>query len=118
MAWEIEYTDEFEAWWADLTPAEGKSIRAAVEMLEQHGPALGRPFVDTVKGSRYANMKELRPRRGNIRILFAFNPLRTAILLIGGDKTNRWEAWYEAMIPIADDLYDVHLRELGQEGAL
>ncbi|MGD9892228.1 MAG: type II toxin-antitoxin system RelE/ParE family toxin [Dehalococcoidia bacterium] len=118
MAWEIEYTDEFEVWWASLTPAEGRSIRAAVEKLEGSGPALGRPFVDTIKGSRHANMKELRPRRGNIRILFAFNPLRTAILLIGGDKTNRWDEWYATVIPIADDLYDIHLRELHEEGAL
>ena len=78
MAWEIEYTNEFEAWWDSLTPTEGRSIRAAVEKLEERGPALGRPFVDTIKGSRHANMKELRPRRGNIRILFAFNPLRSA----------------------------------------
>jgi hypothetical protein len=118
VAWEIEYTDEFFAWWEGLSFAEEKSVRTAVEKLEERGPALGRPFVDTIKGSRHANMKELRPRQGNIRILFAFNPLRTAILLIGGDKTDRWEEWYDAMIPVADDLYDLHLLELLQEGAL
>jgi hypothetical protein len=63
-------------------------------------------------------MKELRPRGGNIRILFAFDPLRTAILLIGGDKTGAWNEWYARMIPVADDLYDEHLAELCKEGAL
>ncbi len=93
MVWEVEYTDEFARWWQTLTVAEEDTVIEAVEFLEEQGPALGRPFVDTIKGSRHANMKELRPRRGNIRILFAFNPLRTAILLIGGDKTGSWQAW-------------------------
>lgn len=78
---------------------------------------LGRPLVDTIRGSRHANMKELRPPGGNLRVLFAFNPRRTAILLIGGDKTGRWQEWYDEMIPAADDLYDLHLRELEREGA-
>jgi hypothetical protein len=118
VAWDVEYTDEFEAWWVSLTGREQQSIDAAIIVLMRDGPTLGRPLVDTLKGSRHANMKELRPRRGNIRILFAFNPLRTAILLIGGDKTDDWSGWYERMIPVADDLYDVHLKELKQEGAL
>ena len=116
MTWEIEGTDEFADWYGTLTMAEQRSVIAAVDKLAEIGPALGRPFVDTIKGSRHANMKELRPRQGNIRILFAFNPARTAILLIGGDKTNNWQRWYERMIPVADALYDVHLRELHEEG--
>lgn len=63
-------------------------------------------------------MKELIPMGGNIRVLFAFDPRRSAILLIGGDKTNRWDEWYEAMIPVADDLYDEHLRTLRDEGEI
>lgn len=63
-------------------------------------------------------MKELRPRRGSVRILFAFDPRRMAILLIGGDKTGRWQAWYREMIPIADDLYDTHLETLRREGLI
>jgi hypothetical protein len=118
VAWEVEYTDEFAAWWVTITAVEEENVAEAVEKLEERGPALGRPFVDTVTGSRHVNMKELRPRRGNIRILFAFNPLRTAILLIGGDKTDDWHGWYERMIPVADQLYDVHLAELRREGAL
>lgn len=69
-----------------------------------------RPFADSVEGSRHAHMKELRPPGTNIRILFAFDPRRMTILLIGGDKTDRWKEWYEEMIPVADDLYDDHLQ--------
>src|SRR5436309_5481175 len=115
--WEIEYTDEFEEWWNALTVPQQTTIDDAVVALEELGPALGRPWVDTVRGSRHPNMKELRPRGGNIRVLFAFNPLRTAILLIGGDKTGRWQDWYGEMIQRADDLYDQHLKELREEGA-
>jgi hypothetical protein len=63
-------------------------------------------------------MKELRPPGKNIRILFTFDPRRTVILLIGGDKTNNWRIWYEDIIPIADDLYDRHLAEVREEGLL
>jgi hypothetical protein len=118
MAWAIEGTDEFTAWFMTLGQADDRAVSAAIEKLEEHGPALGRPLVDTVKGSRHHNMKELRPRGGSIRILFAFNPLRTAILLIGGDKRGRWQEWYDEMIPVADDLYDLHLEELKREGDL
>jgi len=116
--WEVEYTDEFGAWWENLTDEEQETVTDAVDALQLHGPALGRPFVDTIKGSHHSNMKELRPRRGNIRVLFAFDPRRTAILLLGGDKTGRWEAWYQRMIPIADRLYDEHLASLRQEGEI
>jgi len=70
--------------------------------------------VDSVEGSRHANMKELRV--GTIRILFAFEPRRAAILLIGGDKRDRWQEFYEQMIPLADELFDEHLMELESEG--
>lgn len=74
--------------------------------------------MDTLEGSRHSNMKELRPPGGNIRVLFAFDPRRMAILLIGGDKTGEWQEWYDKMIPVADELYDVHLEELREEGEL
>ena len=118
MAWEVEYTDEFAAWWVTLTQREQEAITAAVETLERDGPGLGRPLVDGIKGSRHPNMKELIPPGGNIRILFAFDPRRAAILLIGGDKTGRWEEWYREMIPIADQLYDEHLGQLRREERL
>ena len=112
MAWDVEFTDQFEEWWHTLTMDEQAAIDAAVEALEDRGPALGRPFVDTVKASRHQHTKELRPLGGNVRILFAFDRRRTGILLIGGDKTDRWDQWYRDMIPVADDLFDEHLEEL------
>jgi hypothetical protein len=116
VSWEVEYTDEFEQWWNALSLEEQAAIDAAVDMLAQTGPALGRPWVDTIKTSRHPNMKELRPRGGYIRILFAFDPRRTAILLIGGDKKSQWTTWYEHMVPFADQLYEDHLQELKREG--
>lgn len=63
-------------------------------------------------------MKKLRPPIGNLRILFAFDPRRMAILLLGGDKTNRWQEWYRVNVPRADRLYDEHLATLRREGRL
>lgn len=94
---------------------------ARVELLELAGPGLGRPAVDNVHQSRHPNMKELRVERA-MRVLFAFDPRRTAILLIGGDKSPddprsaNWNDWYDRYTSIADDLYDTHLDELRQEG--
>ena len=116
VGWEVEFTDQLEDWWVSLTDREQESIVAAVEFLEERGPALGRPFVDSIKSSRHANMKELIPPGGHIRVLFAFDPRRMAILLIGGDKRHRWTRFYEEMVPVADDLYDEHLAQLAEEG--
>ncbi|HUZ77218.1 MAG TPA: type II toxin-antitoxin system RelE/ParE family toxin [Chloroflexota bacterium] len=118
MPWEVEATDEFGSWYLDLAQAEQSAINAVVDLLDERGPALGRPYADTIAGSRHANMKELRPPEGNIRILFAFDPRRMAILLLGGDKTNEWVAWYRRMIPVADGMYDEHLEDLRREGLL
>lgn len=113
--WEVLYTDEFGAWFETLTEDQQDSVIARVELLEAEGPALGRPTVDTIAGSRHPNMKELRVSKGGaIRILFAFDPRRQAVLLIGGDKTGQWLAWYEEAIPVADDLFDEYLREIDQ----
>ncbi len=118
MGWDVEYTDQFGDWFEQLDDHAQDAIVASVEVLQERGPSLGRPLVDRVKSSRYANMKELRPLRGNLRVLFAFDPTRNAILLIGGDKTGRWETWYEEFVPIADNLYDEHLETLRKEGLL
>jgi hypothetical protein len=114
--WEVEYTDEFAEWWAGLSVEQQEAIDTAVEHLQEAGPGLGRPWVDTVKGSLHSNMKELRPRGGHLRVLFAFDPRRTAILLLGGDKRGRWQSWYAEAIPRADRLYDEHLAVLRREG--
>jgi hypothetical protein len=117
--WEIEYTDEFEAWWETLDADEQESVAVSVELLRQLGPHLPRPHADTLKGSRHANKKELRTQHAGrpLRTLFAFDPRRTAILLIGGDKTGDGR-FYVRMIPLADDLYDQHLATLHKEGFL
>ncbi len=118
MSWEVEYTQEFEAWWQEIDGEDQEQITAAVHILQDAGPGLRRPLVGSIEASHHANMKELIPAAGNIRILFAFDPRRAAILLLGGDKTNRWTQWYERNVPQADDLYDQHLRELESEGLL
>jgi hypothetical protein len=116
--WQVEFTDQFGEWFAELTPADQNAVDLAVEALVVKGPGLGRPFVDTVTHSRHANMKELRPRGTAIRIFFAFDPRRMAVLLVGGDKRNRWTEFYQEMLPEADRLYDEHLDELWREGIL
>jgi len=94
---------------------EQDAITAVVEILEDRGPGLRRPLVGSIEQSRHANMKELIAPAGNIRVMFAFDPRRKAILLIGRDKTGRWQAWYDEMVPVADDLYDEHLASLERE---
>jgi len=80
-----------------------------VDMLAEHGPGLGRPLVDSITGSRHANLKELRV--GTCRVLFAFDPTRAAVLLVAGDKRDRWAQWYRQAVPIADDRYDAWLAQ-------
>jgi hypothetical protein len=115
MSWVVEDTDQFEEWYFALVPSDQNAVDAHVEILKLRGPGLGRPYVDHVKRSRHQNMKELRVQSGGkpIRIFFAFDPRRTGMLLIGGDKTGD-ERFYERMIRLADDLYAEHLREIGE----
>ena len=116
MVWEVEFTDEFEVWWKTLSEDEQVEIGAKVELLLEHGPTLPRPHSDVITTSRHSNMKELRGKvdARHLRVLYAFDPRRSAILLIGGDKTGD-PKWYEKFVPIADDLFDRHLQELKAE---
>lgn len=116
MPWEVEYTDEFGAWWDTLTEDEQVRITAAVGLLEARGPNLPFPHSSAIGGSRHGHMRELRVQVGGrpIRIFYAFDPRRVAILLIGGDKTGR-DDFYERLIPVADRLYDDHLIEIAAE---
>lgn len=120
MLWEIEGTDEFVAWYRELEEAEIDAVNAVVELLEEDGPNLGRPHADTLEGSHIANLKELRPPgRGKfLRILFVFDPRRSAILLLGGNKEGDWSRWYEVAIPEAERLYAIYLAELRSDGVL
>jgi len=117
--WDVEFTDTFGRWWETLDEDQQAALDANVMLLAEHGPALGRPVVDHIKGSRHQNMKELRVSRGGaLRVLFVFDPRRSAILLLGGDKSGRWAEWYREAIPRADALYDAHLAELRDEGLI
>jgi hypothetical protein len=115
--WEVEYTDEFGAWWDRLTEAEQESIDASVRLLEERGPHLPHPHSSAIGRSKHPHMRELRiQHRGRpYRVLYAFDPRRIAILLIGGDKTGS-DRWYEEYVPRADRLYDEHLATLKKEG--
>ena len=115
--WEVgfhgDFAREFGAWSEEVQDA----TLSVLGKLRAFGPSLGRPSVDTLKGSEYPNMKELRIQHSGrpYRVLFAFDPRRCAILLIGGDKTGN-DRWYEEFVPIADALYDRHLQTLKKEG--
>jgi hypothetical protein len=119
MEWLVEYTDEFEAWWHTLPEAEQEDVAAVVELLEVKGPHLPFPYSSGINGSRHRHMRELRIQHAGrpYRTLYAFDPRRCAILLLGGDKTGD-DCWYEVNVPIADELYDVHLEILKEEGLL
>ena len=117
--WDIEYTDEFGGWWSDLTEAEQEDIATSIKILESAGPSLKFPHSSGIKGSKHTHMRELRiQHKGRpYRVLYAFDPIRVAILLIGGDKTGN-NRWYEIYVLIADNLYDEHVETLKQEGRL
>ncbi len=108
--WEVEYTDDFEAWWDGLPEGAQEALDATVQLLIEDGPQLRFPHSSGVKGSRHGHMRELRMQyQGRpYRVLYAFDSRRTAILLIGGDKTGA-DRWYAEYIPYADRLYDEHL---------
>ena len=119
MPWDVEYSDEFEEWWNDLTDAEQESVAAHVELLERWGPHLPHPYSSAVARSRHGHMRELRVQHAGrpYRILYAFDPRRIAILLAAGDKTGD-DRWYDTFVPIADGLYDRHLADLKEEGTI
>lgn len=113
MAWDVFFSESAERWVLALDDADYEAMMAAIELLEERGPSLGRPAVDRIAGSRHHNMKELRSFGGHLRALFAFDPKRRAIVLLGGDKTNDWSGWYDRNVPVADDLFDEYLRQEG-----
>lgn len=116
LAWEVEFSDEFEQWWDGLTAAEQKSVDFTVSLLQEAGPALKMPHSSGVETSCHKHMRELRIQHQGLpyRVLYAFDPRRSAMLLIGEDKTGN-NRWYEEYVPLADAIYDRHLRELENE---
>jgi hypothetical protein len=121
--WDIYLTTEVEAWLDDLQSADPKTadlVDDAIYALSRSGPALGRPLVDTITGSKIKNLKELRPGSSGaseIRILLVFDTWRSAILLVAGDKAGRWNRWYAEAIPRAERLYEIYLKERAEEEA-
>lgn len=118
MEWSSQFHPIFAAWVGTLTVEDQEALLASIRVLERLGPTLGRPLVDTVKGSRHKNMKELRPPSNGgseIRVLFAFDPERRAILLVGGDKSGDWSRWYDVNVPVADERFDAHLANIAEE---
>jgi len=115
LAWEVEFSDDFGDWWDSLTAAEQKSVGFTVSLLQAVGPALKIPH-SRVTMSRNAHMRELRIQHQGrpYRVLYAFDPRRAALLLIGGGKTGN-NRWYEKFVPLADAIYDRHLQELEDE---
>ena len=107
MIWTVYLSSEFTGWYRRLSNDLQERVAARIELLQQHGPALGRPVVDTIKSSRHKNMKELRV--GSVRALFAFDHGRRAVLLVGGSKAGRWDRWYSDMVPRADMMMDEYL---------
>ena len=116
MEWDVEYTDQFEKWWESLDEDEQETIAAGVILLEPRGPMLNFPFSSGIEQSKHSHMRELRiQHRGRpYRVLYAFDPRRVAILLVGGDKTSD-DRWYDKYVPLADKIYDQHIKALEKE---
>ncbi len=116
MKVEVEYTDEFNDWWNDLDENEQDTVFSYVSLLEQKGTQLSYPYSSNVKSSKHSHMRELRIQHQGepYRVLYAFDPRRTGILLIGGCKAGD-DKWYEKYVPIADSIYDNHLIEIKEQ---
>ncbi|MGC4865058.1 type II toxin-antitoxin system RelE/ParE family toxin [Micromonospora sp. DT53] len=116
--WDVKLHPEVEEWFP-LPLQDGsrqrRLISEAIDLLVEHGPALGRPLVDRLKGSIFHHMKELRPGSTGsteVRMIFAFDPVREAVFLVAGDKSGQWQTWYKTAVPLADDRFQEHLSRL------
>jgi hypothetical protein len=110
--WAIKTTRDVRDWLRSLRetdPATYRSVNVAIDVLADTGPGLGRPLVDTLRGSTISNLKELRPRSGRdvaVRVLFVFDPWSQAVLLVAGNKAGDWSRWYDKAIPVAEIAYE------------
>ncbi|MFC7549153.1 type II toxin-antitoxin system RelE/ParE family toxin [Plantactinospora sp. GCM10030261] len=111
--WEVYLVNEVRDWLDSLDSTTHARVVQAIDTLAETGRGLGRPLVDTIHGSTIANLKELRP--GTVRILFVFDPWRSSILLVAGDKAGRWNDWYREAIPLAEQRYETYLKERAEE---
>ncbi len=115
--WAVCQTAVFEDWWLELSEQEQNDVTAMVELLQEMGPQLPFPYSSGVEGSRHSHMRELRIQSHGepLRVFYAFDPNRSALLLIGGNKTGQDKRFYKTMIPKADALYDEHLKNLNTQ---
>jgi hypothetical protein len=117
--WEVILLEEVEDWFLNLEGKTAEQVEAAIDNLAERGPALGRPLVDTVHHSSVSNLKELRPgSEGSteVRILFAFDPWRQAVLLVAGDKSGQWKDWYRLNVPVAEERFDAWINNYVEGG--
>lgn len=114
--WKVVTLEEFRYWYDGQDDGSKEEVAGYLRTLQQYGPSLGRPFVDTLKGSTLPNLKELRfeYKRAPIRILFAFDPKQQCVVILGGDKSKD-KRWYKINIPKAEKLYRKHLETLERE---
>ena len=119
MTCDVEYTNEFKEWWDNLTENEQDDVAAITGLLEERGINLRYPHSSGIEGSKHDHMRELRIQSGGdpLRVYYAFDPRRNAILLIGGNKTGN-DRFYKEFTPIADRLYDEYIKELKKEGLI
>ena len=116
MSWSVIVVEPCLSWLHDLRRTDRATlihISQAITTLAEEGPGLGRPLVDSIAGSKLANLKELRPGSAGgteVRLLFIFDPLRRAVFLVGGDKAGKWSEWYKVAIPQAEQAYAEHLK--------
>ena len=108
--WQILVTRDVRDWLGRLSRSQLDRVAEALDVLEREGPTLGRDLVDRIKGSRFHNMKELRPTHAGLRVLFAFDKRQNAVMLVGGDKSGEGNRWYRRMMPVADRSLDRHHR--------
>lgn len=116
MPYEVEVSDEFRDWYEPLSEAEQLSVERVVLMLAEAGPALSFPYSSGIQQSKISHMRELRIQHEGrpYRVLYAFDPVRAAFLILGGDKTGD-DRWYDTMVPKADAIYTEHLKTLQEE---
>jgi hypothetical protein len=111
---EILTTPEFEGWYRSLGAELKDTVGSAIARVAKEGPTLGRPRVDVIHGSRVRKLKEARVDRGT-RLLFAFDSNQNLVMLVGGNKTGKWNRWYPPMIRLAERVYLDHERSIGKE---
>jgi hypothetical protein len=112
---DVAYTDEFEAWWDSLDEADQDAVQFSVSLLRQFGVTLGHPHSSAIKGSKHP-LRELRCQSSGrpLRVFYAYNPVRDAVMIVGGDKTGD-DRFYKRAVRTAEDLWDQYLAEKAWE---